>query len=110
MKLDPAGFAPPALVNRARGDDSIMEEIEKFLPSTHHLNGGLLIVNKFSGEQRRTADRYMAVLIFLASYWTIPVQYGLVCDHTGTEVDTTPLLLLKKPRWLSEFSSAKMPN
>ncbi len=98
-------FASSDLVREILRDADVCDAVEKFLTTIpSDFCGGLDVINKFSSEKYdKTADRYMAVGMFLASYWTIPVQFEIRSrDEAAKLLNTTKLLLIGPPSFIKK--------
>ena len=90
-------FAPIWLAYAVLDDKKTVESVETFLNMIpHHLYGYLFLIEEQDDTRYTGADRYMPLLLLLASVWLYKVHhYHLEC--AGVRIEIAPLLLLPPP-------------
>lgn len=100
MQKDCGQFAPTWLARTILEDKEASFHVENFITEIpRHYPGGLILFNLTTCGEYRGADRYMPTIVFLASHWTIPHRYQLLCGDTERIiVETSALEILKPPQ------------
>lgn len=90
-------FAPIWLAYAVLDDKKTVESVEQFLGMIpNDLHGHLLLVEEYGGRTYTGADRYMPLILLLASIWLYKAHhYHLQC--AGVRIEIAPLLFLTPP-------------